>query len=147
MDAFWMLFVGAVNGAVVAGLAHLFRRYMPWVLSSVLVMAAALYVMFAVMARMPWTWLAVESAGVVLFGAFAVLGLRRSWWWLAAGWALHPVWDIALHYFGPGDAFAPDWYTVPCFSYDLAVAAYLAYRAWRPGARAPTSGTPASVAA
>ena len=58
------------------------------------------------------------------------LGLRRSPLWLAAGWALHPVWDIALHFFGPGRAFAPETYTIACLSYDLVVAGYIvaAYR-------------------
>jgi hypothetical protein len=52
------------------------------------------------------------------------LGLRGSPMWLAAGWALHPVWDIALHYFGPGRAVAPETYAIACLSYDLLVAAY-----------------------
>ena len=59
-----------------------------------------------------------------------LLGVRRSPLWLAAGWALHPLWDIALHYVGPGHAFAPETYTIACLSYDLLVAAYIvvAYR-------------------
>jgi hypothetical protein len=50
----------------------------------------------------------------------------------ASGWALHPVWDIALHYFGPGASFAPVAYTVSCLTFDLAVAAYIAV-AYRTG--------------
>jgi hypothetical protein len=39
---------------------------------------------------------------------------------------LHPVWDILLHYVGPGHTFAPETYTIPCITFDLGVAAYIA---------------------
>jgi uncharacterized protein DUF6010 len=52
-------------------------------------------------------------------------GLRRSAYWIAAGWALHPVWDIALHYIGPGRTFAPWSYTIACGTFDLIVAGYV----------------------
>jgi hypothetical protein len=45
--------------------------------------------------------------------------------WLAAGWALHPIWDAALHLQGSGAAHAPEWYVVACISFDLPVAAYI----------------------
>jgi hypothetical protein len=44
--------------------------------------------------------------------------------WLALGWALHPIWDLGLHRFGPGQ-FAPEAYPVSCLSYDLIVAAVI----------------------
>ena len=53
-------------------------------------------------------------------------GVRGSTWWLVAGWALYPVWKVALHFFGPGHAFAPETYTITCLSFDLVVAAYVA---------------------
>ncbi len=62
------------------------------------------------------------------YGGLGVWGLFRSPVWLAAGWALHPVWDLGLHYFGPGHAFAPDAYAVTCLSFDLLVAGYVAIR-------------------
>ena len=76
------------------------------------------------------SWLAAELLGTVLFGAVGLVGVWRSPLWLAAGWALHPVWDIGLHYFGPGRTFAPEPYAIACLSWDLAVAAYIvvAYR-------------------
>jgi len=46
----------------------------------------------------------------------------RSTRTVVAGWTIHPVWDIALHYAGPGRAFAPEWYTTSCLTYDLMVA-------------------------
>ena len=71
-------------------------------------------------------WTLVELAQAIVFGAIALLGLRGSPWWLAAGWALHPLWDVVLHYIGPGYSFAPITYTIPCHSFDLLVAAYIA---------------------
>ena len=71
-------------------------------------------------------WLAVELAGVAIYGYAAVRGVRGSAWWLVAGLALHPVWDVALHYAGPGRAVAPDWYTTWCLTYDLMSAAIAA---------------------
>lgn len=56
----------------------------------------------------------------------ALLSLRGSPYWLAAGWALHPVWGVMLHYFGPGRPFAPWTYAIACVSFDLLVAAYIA---------------------
>ena len=35
---------------------------------------------------------------------------------------MHPIWDVALHYTGPGRAFAPAWYTTSCLTFDLMVA-------------------------
>ena len=62
----------------------------------------------------------------------AFLGLRRSQWWLVAGWAFHPAWDMALHYFGPGHAFAPAPYALACMTWDPTVAACTAFRILRP---------------
>jgi hypothetical protein len=45
--------------------------------------------------------------GVAIDGGMALRGLRGSAWWIAAGWARHPIWDVALHFFGPGRTFAP----------------------------------------
>ena len=70
--------------------------------------------------------MAGELAGVGIYGTMALRGLRGSPWWLAAGWAAHPIWDVALHYFGPGGSFAPEGYTITCLSFDLLVAAYVA---------------------
>ena len=59
-------------------------------------------------------------------GAFALLGLRGSPYWLAGGWAIHPIWDVVLHFVGAGHTFAPETWTIPCASFDLLVAAYIA---------------------
>ena len=88
--------------------------------------AAGAYFGFALLAAPGPIWVLAELVQVVIFGAIALLGLRGSPWWLAAGWALHPLWDVVLHYVGPGHSFAPITYTIPCLSFDLLVAAYIA---------------------
>ena len=88
--------------------------------------AAGAYFGFALLAAPGPIWVLAELVQVIIFGAIALLGLRGSPWWLAAGWALHPLWDVVLHYVGPGHSFAPITYTIPCLSFDLLVAAYIA---------------------
>lgn len=93
-----------------------------------LVVAALVYVGFASAAGTGWAGLGVEVGGVVLFGAFAALGLRGLTGWTAAGWLLHPVWDLALGH--PG---APEWYLWLCLGFDAVVGVWLWGRALRPG--------------
>lgn len=125
------VFNGAVQGAMLAAVAFLLSWLIRDVvgralLAFVLTGAAVMYIVFAAQAGESTSWLAGEILGVLIYGTMAVLGLRGSPWWLAAGWALHPVWDIALHYAGPGRTFAPTGYTVSCLGFDLLVAAYVA---------------------
>ncbi len=84
---------------------------------------AGAYFGFALLAAPGPIWLSAELVQVIAFGTLALLGLRGSPWWLAAGWALHQFWDVVLHYIGPGYSFAPITYTIPCLSFDLLVAA------------------------
>lgn len=142
------LLAGAVSGAIFVGAAYATSRYTRRILVAGLIVAALVYVYFAADARTGAGWLAAELLGVAVYGGVALRGLRGSAWWIAAGWALHPVWDVALHFAGPGRAFAPAWYTVSCLTWDLVVAAVVAYRAVR-GSRAaltPALRTPAPVA-
>ena len=88
--------------------------------------AAGAYFGFALLAAPGPIWVLAELVQVIVFGAIALLGLRGSPWWLAGGWVLHPLWDVVLHYIGPGYSFAPITYTIPCLSFDLLVAAYIA---------------------
>src|SRR5215212_7152732 len=70
-------------------------------------------------------WTLVELAQVIVFGTLALLGLRGSPYWIAAGWALYPVWDVVLHYIGPGHSFTPWTYAIACVSFDWLVAIYI----------------------
>jgi hypothetical protein len=126
-----ILLNGAAGGAVCVLIAHLVRRFTREILAATLIAAAVFYIAFAARAGAGSAWIAAEVAGVLLYGGMGVAGVRGSPWWLAAGWALHPVWDMALHYFGPGHAFAPETYAIACVSWDWVVAGYLAYRITR----------------
>jgi hypothetical protein len=126
-----ILLNGAVGGAVCVLVAHFLRRFTREVLAAVLILAAVFYISFAASAGAGPAWIVAEVLGVLLYGGMGVAGVRGSPWWLAAGWALHPIWDMALHYFGPGHAFAPESYAIACLSWDWVVAGYVAYRITR----------------
>lgn len=102
------------------------------VLVAVVVAAALAYVGFALAAGETGLWLVAELIGVGIYGGLAWRGIRGSRWWLVAAWAAHPLWDVLLHHLGPGGSFAPISYTIPCLSFDLLIAAYiaLAARTW-----------------
>ena len=123
-----VLLEGAILGLVAVALAHALRRYAAHFLFFILLIAALVYVHFAIRADAGSGWIVTEAAGVVMFGVMGWLGLRWSIWWLAAAWALHPVWDLGLHYFGSGSSFVdPLRYPIPCVSFDLVVAGYVAH--------------------
>lgn len=131
------LISGAVQALVLVAVAFLLSRFTSDIvgrslLAVFLIVAAGLYIVFAVRAGEGAYWVVGELVGLGVYGAMAVRGLRGSPWWLAAGWALHPLWDVGLHYFGPGGSFAPVGYTITCVSFDLLVAAYVAI-AYGPG--------------
>jgi hypothetical protein len=129
-----------INGAIFAALAvivpaFLLSRFVRdiagrAVLVIFLFAAAGAYFGFATLGREVVDarpiWTLVELLQVVVFGAMALLGLRGSPYWLAAGWALHPLWDVLLHYIGPGQAFTPWTYAIACISFDWLVAIYIA---------------------
>ena len=95
-----------------------------------LVVTALIYVGLAIFngAR---TWIPIELAGVAVFAGFAWVGLKKSGWSLAAGWALHPLWDAGLHDYST--QFVPHWYIGGCIGFDLLVAIYIAYREFNHG--------------
>ena len=113
---------GAVYGATFAFVAIAAPRFTRHLLAGVLVVAALCYVAFAIAAHAGAPWIVVELAGAGIYGYAAMRGLRGSAWWLVAGYALHPVWDVALHVAGPGGSFSPEWYATWCLTYDLSVA-------------------------
>jgi hypothetical protein len=112
---------GAVYGASLAFVSIAIPSATRHILATVLAVAALAYVPFAIAADGGVAWVAVELAGACIFSYAAMRGLRGSAWWLVAGFALHPVWDVALHLAGAG-RIAPEWYTTSCLTYDIAVA-------------------------
>ena len=126
-----LLINGAAYAAIFVVVALLVRYFAGAAVWSVLVVAtlfvaAGLYVVFALRAGEGTTWIVIEVVGVAVFGGMGLVGLFGSGWWIVAVWALHPLWDVGLHYLGPGRPFAPETYTIACLSFDLLVAAYVA---------------------
>jgi hypothetical protein len=68
-----------------------------------LFIAGGAYVGFVVGAGASGLWFLAEMVHVVVIGTIGLLGLRGSPYWIALGWALHPLWDVPLHYIGPGE--------------------------------------------
>lgn len=130
-----VLIEGAIGGAVLALIAFLLSRFVSDVagrafLATVLFAAAGAYFGFAFNPNVPPVWLLLELLQVVAFGTLGLYGWRGSPYWLALGYALHPLWDIGVHYLGPGSSFAPLSYAIFCLSFDWVAAAYIfiAYR-------------------
>ena len=128
-----------INGAVFATVAVIVPAFLlsrftrdiigRSVLVIFLVIAAGAYFGFATTGRelvgTDQIWILIELLQAVVFGAIGLLGLRGSPYWIAAGWALHPFWDVVLHYIGPGHAFTPWTYAIACVSFDWIVAIYI----------------------
>jgi quercetin dioxygenase-like cupin family protein len=87
-----------------------------------LLAAAVIYIAFAA-ARADGRWVALESAGLLLYGPLAWLGRRRPGL-LALGWAAHVGWDVALH-LDTAQPVVGSWYPLGCIGFDLIVAGYL----------------------
>lgn len=140
-----LLINGVAYAAIFIVIALLIRRFTNAAVWRVFVVvslfvAAGLYVVFALRAGQSTFWIVIEVVGVAIFGGLGLVGLFGSIWWIVAGWALHPLWDVGLHFLGPGRSFAPETYTIACLSFDLLVAAYIAiaYGLGLTGGRRPT---------
>lgn len=93
-----------------------------------LMVAALIYVGFAAVGGATLSWFALESGGLVLFSLVALLGLRKSVWFLSIGWAAHVAWDVLLHK-TESVGFVPEWYPLVCIGFDLFLAVYIGVRA------------------
>lgn len=121
---------GAVNACGIAVVAFLLSRFVGEIygralLAIVLIVAGGTYVGFAVAGTTNGVWPLAETAQALVLGVVALLGLRGSPYWLAAAWAIHPLWDVLLHYFGAGRGFASESWAISCVSFDLLIAVYL----------------------
>ena len=125
MNIFWILF-GLVSAISFIALARIRPSQELLFLTVGLVVAALIYVGFAIGGGQSKLWIAIEVAGVGVYGLLALLGLLYSNWWLMLGWMAHPLWDIGLHILNKGAAFTPVWYAIACVSFDLVVAMYIA---------------------
>lgn len=90
----------------------------------VLIVIAALYLLFAAMANSTASLLA-ETVPALVFVTMAVLGFRKKAPWLVvAGLALHGVFDF-FHHSVIENSGVPAWWPGWCLSYDVVAAAYL----------------------
>ena len=133
-ELFWpVLIEGAIGGAVLSLIAFLLSRFVKDIvgrtlLATVLFAAAGAYFGFTVVAPVSRVWLLIELLQCIAYGTMGLIGWRGSAKWLALGWALHPVWDLGVHYLGPGRDIGPWTYAVACLSFDWVVAAYIFIR-------------------
>lgn len=90
----------------------------------VLIVVASYYILFAATAGSRGA-LAAEALPALLFLSAAAIGFRKSAWLVAAGLALHGVFDFSHHALitNPG---VPPWWPGFCLSYDVTAAAYMA---------------------
>ncbi len=90
----------------------------------VLIVIAALYLLFAAMAGSIDSLLA-EAIPALVFVAMAAWGFRKSPWLVVSGLALHGVFDFFHHAViaNPG---VPGWWPGWCLAYDVVAAVYLA---------------------
>jgi hypothetical protein len=115
----WLTRFQGLRGATV-------ERYM---LAGFLVYMTLVYVMrylFVSIGRAANSWLWIEILSVPIFAVLAVLGVKRSPWFLAIGIAFHGLaWD-SWHY--RNSTYMPDWYIVACLTVDVTLGAYVAAR-------------------
>jgi hypothetical protein len=126
MGAEWTAaIVGAASAAAVGVFAHGvgYDRDRAFY-ATVLTVVGCLYVLFAVMAG-GGARLVPEIAFFAGFAALAVLGFRTSLWVVAAGLALHGLFDFVRRMLLPAPG-APEWWPAFCGSYDLVAALGLA---------------------
>jgi hypothetical protein len=121
----WIV-VGAAGAVLFGTLVRRFARRDPARRHAMaLAVTAMLYVVFAA-AGGSGSGVGIELAGVAVFGGVAAVGLRlRMPWVLALGWALHPLWDVALHTAGEGFLYTPIGYVPACIGFDLVLAALI----------------------
>jgi len=85
-------------------------------------------------------WLWIELFGLIVYVALAVLGLKMSPWFLAAGIAGHGFgWDL-WHYYVTA-TYIPHWYSIACLLADIGLGIYITaripvWRDWQRSARA-----------
>ena len=123
MSTIFALLIGLILSLALAGLARTRGREGEKLIYVIgLVAAAVIYLLFGLAGRASTGWLAVESLGIIIYGALAWAGLRWRPSLLALGWAAHVAWDVLLHLNGAGAEYTPDWYPWLCISFDLVIA-------------------------
>lgn len=91
--------------------------------SVVLCVIASYYVLFAAIGASGEAMVS-ELLAAAVFVLFAILGFKRSPWWLVFGLVGHAVFDL-LHPRLISNDGVPPWWPGFCFAYDLTAALYL----------------------
>lgn len=101
--------------------------YEAWAWAAFLLVAALIYVGFAVFNGASTAWTLTELGGVLGYGLVAWIGAARFPPLVGVGWLLHVLWDVILHPGGhPG--FVPSWYPPLCLGFDVYVGVALLAR-------------------
>jgi hypothetical protein len=130
-STFTLLREGAIGAVVLVAIAFVLSRFTRDIIGCSLLIiflfiAAGAYFGFTFLAAGPRIWMLLALVQVIVFGTLGLLGLHGSPYWIAAGWALHPLWDAGLYYIGPEFSIAPiTYYEIVCISFDWVVAAYI----------------------
>ena len=91
--------------------------------SVILIVVASYYLLFSAMAG--GAGLPVELLFFALFAGAATIGFRTSPWIVAAGLALHGLFDVTRHWVVAGSG-VPDWWPAFCMGFDVLAGAGLA---------------------
>jgi hypothetical protein len=97
---------------------------------TVMTVIAFYYVLFALMAASPLV-VVVELAVCAGFVVLAMIGFKRSLWFVVVALAAHGVQDFFQPHLIPHNG-APVWWPDFCSAYDIAAAAFLALTLKRP---------------
>lgn len=92
--------------------------------ATVLIVIASYYALFAVMGGSLHV-LALEAPPILAFLGLALVGFRRSSWFLVIGLIAHGVFDY-LHGHVIENPGVPTWWPSFCLAYDVTAGAYLA---------------------
>ena len=92
---------------------------------TVLIVIAFLYALFAIMAGSTHALL-LELGPSALFVIAAVIGFKRSLWWVVAGLIGHGLFDYVHGHFIPNPG-VPVFWPGFCGTYDVVAGAYLAF--------------------
>lgn len=119
--------IGLLLALAVAGFAVLVgfdrdRSFYP----TVLIIIASYYVLFAVMGASQRT-LWIEIAIAAAFSLFAILGFKRSLWFVVAALVAHGAFDFVHHLFIENRG-VPHWWPGFCLAFDVVLGTFLAAR-------------------
>jgi hypothetical protein len=120
----WVAAGVLLAAALVFYIRHYGDRKKMHVAALALLVAASIYVLFALVAFQP-LWVIVEATGLLLFLLFIWMAYQYSFWFLCLGWLLHVVWDAGVHPVQVAP-YVPAWYAWLCMGFDVVIALYVA---------------------